>query len=144
MGNFAYGTRHTTAGIEVVWDLLVDVEHWPETFTRHLRAAHLDGRLEIGTVGWVETRFPPLRSSFVVTSVEDGKRWAWRGKVLWLTIDFDHRCESAGSSCLITLDVNLDGFLGGPCRVLARPVYRRQMERALDLLVQTAEARAQT
>ncbi|MBA3688531.1 MAG: SRPBCC family protein [Chloroflexi bacterium] len=144
MGNFAYGTRHTPAGNEVVWDLLVDVEHWPETFTPHLKAAHLDGRLEIGTVGWVETRFPPLRSSFVVTSVEDGKRWAWRGKLLWLTIDFDHRCEPAGSNCIITLDVNLDRLLGGPCRVLARPVYRRQMERALDLLVQTAEARART
>ena len=59
--------------------------------------------------------------------------------MLWLSLDFDHRCEPTPGGTRVTLDVSLNGAMGGLVRLLARPVYRRQMERALDLLVEVAE-----
>ena len=93
MGNFVVGSRDVAASVATVWDLLVNVDLWPETFTPHLKAAHVDGRVQVGATGWVQTKLPLPRSSFVVTSVEEGRRWAWQGKLLWLTMDFDHRCH---------------------------------------------------
>jgi hypothetical protein len=77
----------------------------------------------------------------VVTSVEEGRHWAWQGKLLWLTMDFDHRCQPTDTGCRVTFDVNLDGPLGSLVRPVARLIYKPQMERALDLLVRQAEAR---
>ena len=142
MGNFVDGTRTTTAKPEVVWDLLVDVDRWPNTFTPHLKQARLDGAVEVGATGWVQSKLPLPRSTFSITSVEDGRSWAWRGKVLWLTMDFDHRCEPVETGCRITFDVDLSGPLAGLVRPIARLSYRPQMNRALDLLVTTAERRS--
>ena len=140
MGNFVYGSRETTAAVEAIWTLLVDVDRWPETFTPHLKEAHLDGPLRQGATGWVKTRLPLPRSMFTVTEIDDGTRWAWRGKLLWLTMDFDHRCEPAESGTRVVFDVDLTGTLAGLVRPLARLSYRPQMERALDLLIQPSEA----
>ena len=93
MGNFVEGRRDTAASSKAVWDLLANVDLWPQTFTPHLKAAHLDGPLEVGATGWVQTKLPFPRSSFTVTSVTEGRGWAWQGKLLRLTMDFDHRCE---------------------------------------------------
>ena len=142
MGNFVVGTRDCTASPEGVWSLLADVDRWPETWAPHLAEAHLEGPPRLGASGWVRTRIPPIRSSFRVTSVQDGRNWAWTGRMLWLTLDFDHRCEPTPDGTRVTLDVSLSGVMGGVVRLLARPVYRRQMERALDLLVELAEHRA--
>ena len=139
LGNFVTGTRETGAAIETVWGLLIDVEAWPETFTPHLREAHLDGGVEVGAEGWVQTKLPLPRSSFTVTSVEPGRRWSWRGQVLWLTMDFDHRCEPTDNGTRVTFDVDLTGPMSSAIRPVARLTYRPQMERALDLLVEHAE-----
>lgn len=139
MGTFIAGARDSRARPEAVWALLADVEHWPQTFTPHLKAAHLDGPLQVGATGWVETRLPLPRSSFTVTSVDDGRSWGWEGKLLWLSMSFDHRIEALESGCRVTFDVDLDGRLAAIARPLARLVYRPQMERALDLIVRRAE-----
>ena len=140
MGNFVVGSRDVAASVATVWDLLVNVNRWPETFTPHLKAAHLDGRVEVGATGWVQTKVPLPRSPFVVTAVEEGRRWAWQGKLLWLTMDYDHRCQATDTGCQVVFDVNLDGPLSSLVRPVARLTYRPQLERALDLLAQRAEA----
>ena len=140
MGNFVEGRRDTSASSEAVWVLLADVDLWPQTFTPHLKGAHLDGPLEVGATGWVQTKLPLPRSSFTVTSVEEGRGWRWQGKLLWLTMGFGHHCESIESGCRVTFDVDLDGPLAGVVRPMARLIYRPQMERALDLLIQRAES----
>ncbi len=139
MGNFVNGVRVTTADAAAVWALLVDVDRWPDTFTPHLAEAHLDGGVEVGAHGWVKTKLPLPRSTFTVTTVEDGRSWAWRGKMLWMTMEFDHRLETTDSRTRIEFEVDLNGPLASIVRPLARLTYRPQMERALDLLVQHAE-----
>jgi hypothetical protein len=140
MGNFVAGTRDVHAPLEAVWALLADVDAWPRTFAPHLRAAHLDGPLAVGATGWVQLRLPSPRSPFAVTSLTEGTQWAWRGRLLWLTMDYDHRVARTPAGCRVTFDVDLTGPLGSLARGLGRPVYRRQMERALDLLAARAEA----
>jgi hypothetical protein len=142
VGNFVEGRRDTQASSKAVWDLLAHVDLWPQTFAPHLKAAHLDGPLEVGATGWVQTKLPLPRSSFTITSVEEGRGWAWRGKLLWLTMNFDHSCEPTETGCRVTFDVDLDGPLAGVVRPVARLTYRPQMERALDLLIRQAESRA--
>jgi hypothetical protein len=142
MGNFAEGWRETAAPPDAVWDVLADVDHWPQNFTPHLKAAHLDGPLAVAASGWVQTTMPLPRSRFTVTSVDAGRSWAWRGRLLWLTMDYDHRIEPTASGCRVTFDVDLDGPLAFVARGIGRPVYRRQIERALDLLVLVAERRS--
>ena len=142
MGNFVTGSRIIGAAPERVWDLLVRVDRWPSTFTPHLREAHLDGDLAVGATGWVRTRLPRPRSPFVVTALEPGRSWAWRGDLLWLTLDFNHRVEAEGIvGTRVTFDLDLNGRGAVLVRLVGRLLYGRQMQRALDLLVEQAEGR---
>jgi hypothetical protein len=143
MGNFLTGTREANARPGVVWDILTDVDAWPRTFTPHLSEARLDGDVEVGAEGWVQARLPIPRSGFEVTAVEEGRSWAWRGKVLWLTMDFDHIVEPIdGSNTRITFDIGLDGPLAALFRPLFRLQYKPNLEVALDRLVEVSEQRA--
>ena len=139
MGNFVVGSRETSAPPAAVWAALADVDGWPRNFAPHLRAAHLDGPLAVGATGWVKMTLPLPRSAFTVATVAPGVSWAWRGKLLWLTMDHDHRIEPTASGSRVTLDASLNGLLAALVRGLGRPIYRRQMDRALGLLVKTAE-----
>lgn len=139
VGNLVEGTRNIEARTSRVWELLVDVEGWPDTFTPHLKEAHLDGALQPGATGWIRTGLPMPRSSFTVSAVDDGRSWAWQGRLLWLTMDYDHRCEPTDTGSKVTFEVSLNGPLAALVRPLASLIYRPQMNRALDLLVANAE-----
>jgi hypothetical protein len=102
VGNLVEGTRNIEASTSRVWELLVDVEGWPDTFTPHLKEARLDGALQPGATGWIRTRLPMPRSSFTVSAVDDGRSWAWQGRLLWLTPDYDHRCEPTDTGSKVT------------------------------------------
>lgn len=140
MGNFLQASRETSADPAVVWEILAKVDAWPETFTPHLKDAHLEGGIEVGSKGWVQTRIPIPRSHFEITRVEDGKSWAWTGKIMWLTMQFDHIVEAIDDSrARILFDVDVDGAMAGALRPLLRLQYRPNMNLALDTLVNEAE-----
>ena len=143
MGNLLEGTRETSAKPEVVWDILAAVDAWPETFTPYLKEAHLDGGVMVGSKGWVQTKIPIPRSHFEVTSVDEGRSWEWTGKIMWLTMRFDHVVESLDNSrTRVLFDVDLDGPAAGLLRPLFRIQYRPNMNLALDTLVAEAEKRS--
>lgn len=144
MGNFVNGERTTSASPETVWKLLIDVENWPKTFTPHLKEAHLEGSVRLNGSGWVRTKLPPVRSTFTVNSVTPGRQWSWRGKLMWLTMNFNHRCQPINGGTRIVFDVDLTGPFAGLIRPVSRLTYRPQMERALDLLVEQAEKQTPT
>lgn len=141
MGNLVDASRDTSASPEAVWALLVDVDH-AQTHAPHLKEAHLDHPLQVGATGWIQTKIPLPRTSFTVTSFEEGRSWAWRGKVMWLTMDVRYRCDPTDTGCRVGFDVSLDGSFGGLVRPIARLIYGPQMERALDLLVEHAASRS--
>ena len=140
MGNFLVGSRETTASPQVVWAILANVDAWPDTFTPYLREAHLDGDIAVGSKGWVQTKIPIPKSHFEITSVDAGRSWAWTGKIMWLTMRFDHVVEPIGDSrTRIFFDVDVDGPMSRVLRPLFRLQYRPNMNLALDTLVAEAE-----
>lgn len=141
MGNFVEGSRETTASTEALWLVLADVSRWPETFAPHLRQAGLDGPLKVGETGWVQTKIPIPKSRFVITAVDERRSWTWQGRILWLTMTFDHALEPTETGSRVVFDVDLDGVLARIVRPAFRLVYRPNMERALDMLVREAEGR---
>jgi hypothetical protein len=74
-----------------------------------------------------------------VSAVDDGRSWEWQGRLLWPTLDHDHRCEPTDTGSNVTFEVSLNGPLAALVRPLASLIYRPQMNRALDLLVAIGE-----
>lgn len=143
MGNFLEGSRETSARPEVVWDIIANVDAWPETFTPYLEEAHLEGDIEVGAKGWVQTKIPIPRSHFEITGVDEGRSWEWTGKIMWLTMRFDHVVEPIDDSLTrIFFDVDVDGPMAGAFRPIPRTQYRPNMNLALDTLVTEAEIRS--
>lgn len=86
--------REIAVPSEAAWELLVDVDRWPE-WGPSVRAAGLDtDRFEPGATGWVSTPLG-LRVRFEITAVEPGQRWAWKVAGIPAT---DHRVRPIGAS----------------------------------------------
>ena len=69
--------RDIDAPAAVLWELLVQPDHWP-SWGPTVREAVIDGHpLQLGSRG-VVTTFMGLRLPFEVTAYERGSHWAWR------------------------------------------------------------------
>ena len=69
--------RDIDAPAERLWDLLTDLESWPE-WGPTIRSADLrDQQLEAGAVGTITTAIG-VEADFEVTAYDEGSRWAWR------------------------------------------------------------------
>lgn len=94
--------REISASADGAWNLLTDVERWPE-WGPSVRAAALDGgAFAQGATGWVQT---PLRARlrFEITSVEVGRGWSWKVAGLPAT---GHRVRSlAPTTCAVGFGV---------------------------------------
>lgn len=121
-------TRRTIdAPAAVCWELLTDLDRWPE-WGPSLRAASLDGdRFERGATGTL-TPFVGPRLSFEITEFEPGNRWAWKVAGIDAT---DHTVEPLGAErCRVGFGVPwpIAPYLG-VCGV----ALRRLDERALGV-----------
>jgi len=141
MGNFAEGWRETAASPDTVWALIAAVDHWPQNFTPHLRQHISRGRLPweraAGSSDDATPAFPIHR---------DLRRCGPELGVARPSAVVDHGLQppdpADGLGCRVTFDVDLGGPWAFVARGIARPVYRRQMEHALDLLVRAVERRS--
>ena len=69
--------RHIAAPPEAVWNLLVDLDAWPQWGPSIQRAELAQaGPLQLGSRGKVWTPFG-LALPFEITEFEDHRRWAW-------------------------------------------------------------------
>lgn len=71
-------SRVVSAPVTVVWDLLVDVRHWPD-WGPSVRSAVVDGgadRITDGATGTVTTAVG-VRVPFTITEFVDRERWSW-------------------------------------------------------------------
>lgn len=96
-------TRQIAAPASTVWELLVDVERWPE-WGPSVRSASVDGGgpLRIGARGTVTTAVS-VRLPFVITEFEHGRRWAWNVAGIPAT---DHGVEPADEArCCVRIGV---------------------------------------
>jgi hypothetical protein len=135
VGNFVTGTRLTATHLGTLAGCRAMARHFHAT----PQARASGGRPSCRSHRLVHTQIPLPKSPFEVTAVDAGTSWAWRGDILWLTLDFNHVVEPEGDGTRITFDLNLNGRGAALVRRLGRILYGRQMRRALDLLVEQAE-----
>jgi len=112
-------SRDIAAPAEVMWELLTDVDRWPEWGPSVRRATLATSRFELGSRGTVRTVLG-LAFRFEVTRFEEGRSWSWRVAGCPAT---DHVVEARGP------DLSRVGFgvpwIATPYLVVCRMALRR-------------------
>jgi uncharacterized protein YndB with AHSA1/START domain len=95
--------RVIAAPPSVVWNLLVDLDVWPQ-WGPTVSAAWLDAphtRLELGATGTVRTSVG-LAAPFIVNEFEPGRHWGWKVAGIPAT---HHRVEPSGNNSRASMSV---------------------------------------
>ena len=102
---------------ERVWDVMMDLEKWPEWTPSMSSVQRLDsGELREGSR--VRIKQPKLApTTMTVTHIEADKSFTWRAKAPGLVITATHTIVKKGNGSQVTLSLFFDGFVGG---ILAR------------------------
>jgi Polyketide cyclase / dehydrase and lipid transport len=128
---------------ETAWDLLAQIERWPE-WAHHIRRARLVGGGPLGPDSKGELRFWPAGSGNVqMTRWEPPHVWTWRGRVVGLPIVYHHHFEAVpGPTTRLRWVVELaEGRRGLRANAFAR-IYARIVDRAWPRFVAWAEQEA--
>jgi hypothetical protein len=123
----AWTTKEIEAPADAVWDVLVDLDAWPE-WGPSVRSATVEGGvLTAGARGTVRTAVGATLP-FEVTTFEPGHRWAWKVGGIDAT---DHRVEPLGPDrCRLGFGVAWPAaaYLG-VCRIALGRIERLAAER---------------
>lgn len=128
------------APAERVWEVLVDLERWPEWTDSVTRVRRLDGgQLAIGSrVEISQPRIPT--GTYTVTALEPGRSFSWEQRQPGSTVVAHHRCTPlAGGGTLVELTVVMSGALGGTVGRL----YRKLTDRYLAMEAAGLKARSE-
>lgn len=128
---------------ERTWDLLAEVERWPE-WAPHIRTVRLDGgALGPGSEGRFGLR-PVGSATFRMTAWQPPVSWTWHGRGLGLPIDYRHGFQALDATrTRLTWTIELtDGTPAGVRADLFSRVYVRNLDRAWPRFVAWAEGEA--
>ena len=96
------------AKIEKVWDILINVERWPE-WNADISKVQIDGKPEIGKDCQWNFNRTRIKSQF--QAIEEPKLISWSGKTRWVKEIYVWQMESDENQTIITLSASLQGFL---------------------------------
>ena len=128
------------ASPERVWEVLADVETWPEWTDSVTSVKRLDdGQLVVGSrVEISQPRIPT--GTYTVTALEPGRAFTWEQRQPGSTVTAHHECEPlADGGTRVELRVVMSGALGG---VVGR-LYRRLTVRYLAMEATGLKLRAE-
>ena len=128
------------AAVERVWEVLHEVERWPEWASTVTSVRRLDdGPLAVGSRVRVEQpRIPP--TEYEVTEFEPNRSFTWTATAPGVRTTARHRLEQLGAGTTrVTLAVEQAGPLG---RVMGR-FYRRLTDRYLTAEAEGIKARSE-
>jgi hypothetical protein len=135
--------REFTVGIssQRAWDHLARVEQWP-SWAPHIKQVEVHPPGEIGrqSAGVIHLT-NGLKPVFRVTEFNPPRNWKWVGAFLWLTVIYDHVFEPLDSEhTKLIFIIEAKGFGASILGRLFAWIYRRNLERAIPLLVAEMEA----
>lgn len=94
-------SRYIDAPPNAVWEVLVDIDAWPQ-WGPTVSGAEVDGDgLTLGATGRVRTAVG-IELPFTITDFEPGRRWAWSVAGVPATA---HAVEPDGAGCRATMTV---------------------------------------
>jgi hypothetical protein len=122
------------APLDAAWREFADVATWPR-WAPHLRRVTVVPSGSIGPTSVGRLSFRPFGwSQFQVSSYDEGSHWEWIGKVLWVTIRYDHRFMADGHGTRMTWTVSEDAARRSPLGRLFGAFYERLADRAIPRL----------
>lgn len=128
------------ASTDRVWEVLVDVERWPE-WTDSVTSVRRfdDGPLAIGSrVEIAQPRIPT--GTYTVTAVEPGRLFSWEQRQPGSTVVAHHVCSPLpDGGTRVELRVEMSGALGG---IVGR-LYRQLTDRYLTMEAAGLKARSE-
>lgn len=126
----------TTAGRQVVWEVLTRIDEWPR-WNPDVESAAIEGDLAEGS------RFRWNVGSRTIVStirqVEPPAAIAWTGKTPGLRAIHVYRLEARGNGTLVSSEESWEGVVARVFRVR----MRRTLERAMDLSLRHLKAEAE-
>ncbi len=127
---------------ERVWEVLVDVERWPERIPTVDEAERLDsGPLAAGSR--TRLRQPRLPEGvWTVTELVDGSSFTWESSSPGVRITAGHVVEPHPDGSRLSLDLSLSGPLAWPGWLMTRSLTRRYVETEAASITRAAEASA--
>ncbi|MEU0881666.1 SRPBCC family protein [Lentzea sp. NPDC005914] len=137
------GLQHSVvieAPPERVWDVVVDVERWPERIPTVDSVERLDeGPLALGS----RTRLKQPRLSpavWTVTELTDGRSYTWESRSSGVTVVAAHDVEPHADGCRLTLALTVSGALAGIGWLMTKSLTRRYVETEAASIKAAAEA----
>jgi uncharacterized membrane protein len=127
------------APVDRVWEVLRDVERWPEWASTVTSVRRLDdGPLAVGTRARIEQpRIPP--TEYVVTELEPGQSFTWVATGPGVRTTARHVLEERDGRTRVTLAVEQAGLVG---RLMGR-FYRGLTDRYLATEAEGIKARSE-
>ena len=111
-----------------VWDVLRDVERWPEWTPTMRKLTILDGK-PLGQGSAVRVEQPKLLPQVMtITSWEPGKGFVWETKSPGVRAVANHQIVPTGSGSRVTLSVTFSGFLTPVVTLLAGRLTARYID----------------
>jgi uncharacterized membrane protein len=127
---------------ERVWEVLTEVERWPERISTVDSVERLDdGPLRVGS----RTRLQQPRlpeAVWTVTDVDEGRSFTWESRSRGVAISAGHVVEPHGTTTRLTLSVSLSGPLAPVGWLMTRGLTRRYVETEAASIKRVAEAGA--
>lgn len=124
---------------EKVWDVISDVERWPE-WTPTMSEIHRPGtgRLQVGSKADVRQPGQPRRV-WVVTELEDGHSFTWQTGGSMLTFRAEHIVRPVDGHTEVALVFEIAGRAAAPVSLLAR----RKVAAMVDTEANSLKARCE-
>lgn len=122
-----------------VWEVVSDVERWPE-WTRSVREVRRLGEGPLGVGSRILIRqpaFPP--ALWKVTGLEPGKGFMWTSGAPGLRVVANHRVEASPSGTVATLSLELQGLFGNIFGRMTKEITERYLAMEAEGLRQRAQ-----
>ena len=136
------GLQHTVtiaAPTVRVWEVLVDVERWPERIPTVDAVERLDaGPLTVGSRTRVQQPRLPT-AVWTVTDLAEGTSYTWKASSPGVTVVATHVVEPHAEGSRLTLAVAVSGPLSGVGWLMTRKLTRQYVETEATSIKRAAE-----
>ena len=113
------------ADAATVWDVLANVERWPE-WNQDVKAVAVDGPIDVGSVFRWKTSAGTITSTF--KTLVRPREIGWVGRTLGITARHVWRLEPADGRTIVRTSESFNGILVKVFRI----AFQRMLERTLD------------